>query len=314
MPKINSNKKRKKSIKKYKVIFAVVFMIVIVLIIKNSKVKEDSIFNSKTQIILDNENITNNLKESLILDDKKIYLSVEDIKKFFDESIYKEDSTNTLITIGNNKVVALTENTNTVLVNGSTIQEDNVFINKEGVDYLSISYLATIYNYDLNYIEKTNIVVLDSLNKKSEKATIKKKTKLKEQNKSFSRTIITIPKGEEVYIVYEEQNIAKVRTNDGLIGYIELKKLENKVVEREDFVIENKNLSNENIKEIDITNKDISTFEKRENVINEILQNSVKNSTLNIKIIYLSENSFEFERFKKESVPVLLECGITTSF
>ena len=314
MPKINSNKKRKKSIKKYKVIFAVVFMIVIVLIIKNSKVKEDSIFNSKTQIILDNENITNNLKESLILDDKKIYLSVEDIKKFFDESIYKEDSTNTLITIGNNKVVALTENTNTVLVNGSTIQENNVFINKDGIDYLSISYLATIYNYDLNYIEKTNILVLDSLNKKSEKATIKKKTKLKEYSKFFSRTIITIPKGEEINIIYEQENIAKVRTNDGLIGYIELKKLENKVVEREDFVIENKNISNGNIKEIDITNKDISTFEKRENVINEILQNSVKNSTLNIKIIYLSENSFEFERFKKESVPVLLECGITTSF
>lgn len=314
MPKINSNKKRKKSIKKYKVIFAVVFMIVIVLIIKNSKVKEDSIFNSKTQIILDNENITNNLKESLILDDKKIYLSVEDIKKFFDESIYKEDSTNTLITIGNNKVVALKENTNTVLVNGSTIQENNVFINKDGIDYLSISYLATIYNYDLNYIEKTNILVLDSLNKKSEKATIKKKTKLKEYSKFFSRTIITIPKGEEINIIYEQENIAKVRTNDGLIGYIELKKLENKVVEREDFFIENKNISNENIKEIDITNKDISTFEKRENVINEILQNSVKNSTLNIKIIYLSENSFEFERFKKESVPVLLECGITTSF
>ena len=314
MPKINSNKKRKKSIKKYKVIFAVVFMIVIVLIIKNSKVKEDSIFNSKTQIILDNENITNNLKESLILDDKKIYLSVEDIKKFFDESIYKEDSTNTLITIGNNKVVALKENTNTVLVNGSTIQENNVFINKDGIDYLSISYLATIYNYDLNYIEKTNILVLDSLNKKSEKATIKKKTKLKEYSKFFSRTIITIPKGEEINIIYEQENIAKVRTNDGLIGYIELKKLENKVVEREDFVIENKNISNGNIKEIDITNKDISTFEKRENVINEILQNSVKNSTLNIKIIYLSENSFEFERFKKESVPVLLECGITTSF
>ena len=314
MPKINSNKKRKKSIKKYKVIFAVVFMIVIVLIIKNSKVKEDSIFNSKTQIILDNENITNNLKESLILDDKKIYLSVEDIKKFFDKSIYKEDSTNTLITIGNNKVVALKENTNTVLVNGSTIQENNVFINKDGIDYLSISYLATIYNYDLNYIEKTNILVLDSLNKKSEKATIKKKTKLKEYSKFFSRTIITIPKGEEINIIYEQENIAKVRTNDGLIGYIELKKLENKVVEREDFFIENKNISNENIKEIDITNKDISTFEKRENVINEILQNSVKNSTLNIKIIYLSENSFEFERFKKESVPVLLECGITTSF
>ena len=98
------------------------------------------------------------------------------------------------------------------------------------------------------------------------------------------------------------------------MGYIKLKELENKVVEREDFIIENKNLSNENIKEVDITNEDISTFDKREKVINQLLQDSVKNSNLNIKIIYLGENSLEFERFKKESVPVLSECGITISF
>lgn len=314
MPKINSKNRKKKRIKKYKIIVIIVIIIAIIVMIKNNKEKEYNIFNNKSQIILDNENITNNLQNNLIFDDGKIYLSVEDIKKYFDESIYKEDSTNTLITIGNNKVVALKENSNIVLVNGSTIQENNVLINKEGIDYLSISYLATIYNYDINYITETNIIVLNSLNKKSEKARTRKKTKLKEQRKFFSKTIITIPKDEEIYVVFEEGGFAKVRTNDGLMGYIKLKELENKVVEREDFIIENKNLSNENIKEVDITNEDISTFDKREKVINQLLQDSVKNSNLNIKIIYLGENSLEFERFKKESVPVLSECGITISF
>ena len=86
------------------------------------------------------------------------------------------------------------------------------------------------------------------------------------------------------------------------------------MLEREDFVIENKNISKDNLKEIDITNNDISTFEKREKVINQILLGSIKNSNLNIKIIYRGNNSFDFERFKKESVPVLLECGIGVSF
>lgn len=314
MPKINSKNKKKDFIKKYKMIFVIVIFIAIILMIYNNKEKQYNIFNKKTQIILDNENITNNLKDNLILEDGKVYLSIGDIKTFFDESIYKEDLTNTLITIGNNKVVAIKENSNMLLINGSTIQENNVLINKEGIDYLSISYLATIYNYDINYITKTNIIVLNSLNKKSEKATIKKKTKLKEQNKILSKIIANLPKGEEIYIVYEDGKYVKVRTNDGLIGYIKLKELENRVIEREDFLIENKKLSNENIKEFDITNMDISTFEKREKIINQILQDSVKNSNINIKITYLGENNFEFERFKKESVPVLLECGINISF
>ena len=83
---------------------------------------------------------------------------------------------------------------------------------------------------------------------------------------------IKVSKGEEIYIVSEDKNFVKVRTNDGLIGYIKASKIENKIQEREDFFVENRNISNENIKEIDITNKDSFDLIKEQGkaTVNEI--------------------------------------------
>ena len=305
----------KKTIKKNSLILIIIVIIILFLFIKsNMNKKSDIIYNYKTQVILDNENITSKMQNAVIVENEKVYISYEDIKKFFDDSIYKEESTNTIITIGNNKVVAIKENSDNILINGSIIKENDIFINKDNIEYLSIIELADIYNYEANYIYKTNTIVLNSLNKKSEKANIKNKTNLKEQNKLFSKTICVLQKGEEIYITNENANYTKIRTQSGILGYIKNSKIENKVTEREDFIIERKKISNEIDKTIDITNYDISSFEKREEVINNILFDLVKNNSSSVKINYFGQNEFEYERFKKESVPVLFECGINVIF
>ena len=242
----------------YKILFILILICIIIAFSKTIMNNNNNIYNYKIQIILDNENITNKIQNKIYNENKKIYLSVEDIKSFFDDSIYVEEYSNTLITIGNNKVVAIKENDDSFLVNSSIIKENNVWIKKDDIDYLSISDIAYIYNYESNYITETNILLLNSLNKKSVKANVKNKINLKEKPKLISKIVLTIPKGDEIYLINEYGKYTKVRTKYGIIGYIKNSKIENKTTEREDYSIEKNKLSLDNTKEIDITNFDIS--------------------------------------------------------
>ena len=60
--------------------------------------------------------------------------------------------------------------------------------------------------------------------------------------------------------------------------------------------------------------KDISTFEKRQNIINLILQEAIKNDKMYVKITYNGAEEQKYDRFKIEITPILSECGIKVEF
>ena len=131
--------------------------------------------------------------------------------------------------------------------------------------------------------------------------------------KIFSSTVEKIKKGDEVVFISEQNGWAKIRTNNGNIGFVKKNKLTNFVVEREDF-IENQDIKDTSFK-IDITNKNISNFEKRKGVIEEIFTNTLKNKKTSVKIVYSKEKELEdYQRFAREVTAYLKECGITTVF
>lgn len=126
----------------------------------------------------------------------------------------------------------------------------------------------------------------------------------------MSKTIDKVQKGKWLVYISEENGIAKVRTQNGKIGYVKNNLLDNFVTEREDFNVKDEENKSDETLEYDITKKDITTFEKRKKIINLILQETIKNDKMYVTVIYKGNNNDEYERFKIESVPVLRECGI----
>ena len=126
----------------------------------------------------------------------------------------------------------------------------------------------------------------------------------------MSKTIDKVQKGKWLVYISEENGIAKVRTQNGKIGYVKKNLLDNFVTEREDFNVKDEENKSDETLEYDITKKDITTFEKRKEIINLILQETIKNDKMYVTVIYKGNNNDEYERFKIESVPVLRECGI----
>ena len=150
------------------------------------------------------------------------------------------------------------------------------------------------------------------MNKKFVKVYAKKKIKVKEENKLFSKTIDKVEKGNWVVFIGKENGMAKIRTQSGKIGYVKEKYLDNYVTEREDLNESTDQIGNE--LEYDISKKEITTYEKRENIINLILQEAIKNGKMYVKIIYNATEEQKYNRFKIEVVPILNECGIKVEF
>lgn len=306
------NKKRKNSKSYKKIAFVVIFILIIIIAIKNSSKNQNT---EKTQIIINNQNVTKELQNDLIKENDKIYMSFDDIQKFIDRTIYKEDETGTIITTSSKKLATLKMGEDEININGANQKEKDIVIEENEKDYIAISELENAYDYEFKYIPKTNIVTIDSLNKKMVKAYAKKTIKIKEENNILSQNIEKVEKGNWIICIEQERNLTKVRTQNGNIGYVQTKKLNNFVTEREDFNITENN-ENESIGKLDydISKKDISTFEKRQNIINLILQEAIKNDKMYLKITYNGAEKQKYDRFKIEIVPILGECGIKVEF
>ncbi len=306
-------KNKKPSNKSYKKIaFVVLLMILIIIIIKiqNTPKKLDY---ENTQIILNNENITSNLQDPILEENGKTYMSFHDVQSFLDNTIYQEEETGLIITTSDKKIATFKKDDDNITINGSNQKIKNVYIQKNEKNYIAISELENVYNYDFEYIEESNIVTIDYLNKEFIKAYAKKDIKIKQENKAFSSIVDRVEKGNWLIYISEEDETAKVRTQNGIIGYVNKKMLDNFVTERDNFYEENKEATTQETLEYDISQKDISTFEKRMDIINLILQAAIKNDKMNVKIIYNETINFEYERFKIEVVPILKECGITVN-
>lgn len=191
----------------------------------------------KVNLIINNNNITANLKKDIYIDSKGvIYLSKQDIANFFDSYIYYDEKYDQIITTSDTKVATLQVGKKEITINGSSENILGSLTKKDETYYLPFSEMIDVYNIDIEYIESTNRVVVTSLNRQLEKVDAAKNLNVKWKAKDLSRTLEKVKKGNKlVYISTNENGWAKVRTSSGIVGYVKEKDLANKVVVREKF-------------------------------------------------------------------------------
>ena len=304
--KIKIKRKNKNSKKIFLVIIAI---IIIIFIIKNNKKEEIS---TKTRIIIQNQECTSQLQNDLIRNEDVIYMSLEDIKNLIDNTIYQEKDL--IITSSDKKIATLKIDKDNVKINGSKITiKGKPYKTEQEKIYLPISEMKNIYDMDFIYIDKSNTVTIDYYSKELKKAYTRKKVAIKSEAKNNSRTIQKVKKGDWLVYISDENGWTKVRTQEGNIGYVKTKKLTNFITERENMN------TNENSKVIDkylrkdISKKDISTYSKRQKVIESILNEAINKEYFGVKIIFKDDQEGK-ERFEIESEPMLKECGIKIVF
>lgn len=197
-------------------------------------VKDD--ITSTTNLIINNSNVTARLKQELILKDNQIYISVRDIKNFFDNYIYEEEQIDKIITTYGKKIAEIGFEDQIIKINGSSRKINRAAIKKDDQIYLPITEMTDVYDIELKYIEETNIVTMDSLDREQIKAAVSKNVNVKDYSKTLSRTVDKVKKGEMVIVISEtDDGWTKVRTENGKIGFVKTKLLVNQITVREEL-------------------------------------------------------------------------------
>lgn len=234
MARRNSRSIQKNKIKKIITIIVILLILIIAVVSYIKSRNKDEI--TATKLIINNNNVTERLKQDVLIEDNIIYLSMNDIKNFFDKYIYLEEEINKIVTTYENKIAEIGFEEKNITINGAKKEIFATVVEKNDVIYLPISEMSDVYNVEIKYNEEDNVVTMDSLSKELIKADIIKNTSVKSQPKFLSRKLEKIKRGEGVVVITETENgWAKVRTESGIMGYVKKDKLTNIITVREDL-------------------------------------------------------------------------------
>ena len=232
-------KKSKIKINKFKFIRSIVIVLIaLALVAFILNVAPDFMMEKepadKTNLVINNNNITNSLKRDLIIRDNIIYISQPDIANFFDKDIYYDEKANLLITTYDKKLASIELGTNEITVNGTEKTIAGGVIIENDTRYIPFSEMLDVYNVEIEKIDETNIITVDSLDREQIKADTTKNLSVKSKTKTLSRTVDKVEKGEKVIVIStDEDGWSNIRTERGKIGYVKDKYLANKITVRE---------------------------------------------------------------------------------
>lgn len=232
MSKDQVEKRKKKIIKIFITIVALIVISIVALIANNLIILDN---NEKINLVINNKNITSNLKKDILIENNIIYLSKQDIANFFDKYIYEEKETNQIITTYDKKIATIGFEDNKITINGSNKNIYAHAVNKEDTIYLPISEMKDVYNIDIKNIENTRVVTIDSLDREQKKAIVSADVSVKSSTNFISKTVDRIKKGDTVVVISSDSGKTKIRTANGKLGYIDTKKLENEYKVRENM-------------------------------------------------------------------------------
>ena len=230
MAKEEMEKKKKIITRTFFTILAILVIMFVALIINDYIILDK---NKKTNLVINNKNVTSNLKNDVLIEDNIIYLSKSDVANFFDKYIYNEKKSNQIITTYDKKIAEIGFEENNITINGSEKKIYAHAIKKENTEYLPISEMKDVYDIEIQNIENTKVVTMDSLDKEQKRAIVSSNLPVKSSTKIIAKTVDRIKKGESVIVVSTDKGYAKIRTGNGKLGYVKADKLENEYVVRE---------------------------------------------------------------------------------
>lgn len=221
------SRREKKSVKGnwiFKIIVVAIVLLAAIFVIKIAGNYKNNDIVGKVNLIINNSNVTADLKQDVFVDENGvIYIAKEDIENFFDNYIYYDEKYNQIITGSSTKIANMVVGENSATVNSAEVKLKSPVIEKENKYFIPFSELKSVYNVDIEYIN--NRVVVDSLDRKYQIATVAKDISVKSKPTSLSRTVDKIKAGDAVVISNRKDDLVKsgwkkIRTSNGSLGYV----------------------------------------------------------------------------------------------
>lgn len=199
------------------IIIGVIALIIVALIVNYAPGYRRDKYNDRINLVIRDENVTENLKNYIYRDENNlVYMSKEDIEELFDADIYYDEEYETIIIASDTKVASMKLGEQSMLINGSKINILGEIIKKDNTIYVPISEIQLVYNISVEYIENSNVVIIDKLEDGMIVADIAENVTLKYKPRKISKDVITVEKGEKVSCFYTtSKGWRLIRTAEG---------------------------------------------------------------------------------------------------
>ena len=223
-----------------KILVVILFLISIIFVLKYAYYYVKNDITDKTNLVVNNNNVTTSLKQDIFVEDGIIYIAKEDIANFFDPYIYYDKQYHQIITGSDTKIASIVIGKKEMNNNGSTVKIPATVLEKNNTYYIPFSVLDDIYHVKTTFVESTNTVIIDSLDRKFVVGNSTKNNHIKQARTTISRTVDKVEVGDSLVVVTDSfrDGWIKVRTDKGKLGYVKENTVANQTAVRENLEIE----------------------------------------------------------------------------
>ena len=158
----------------------------------------------------------------------KVYVAYNIVRDYINSRFYWDPNENVLLYMLPEDMISVDVGSKDYSISRKKKSEDYVILKTEGnTAYIALDFVQQYTNIDYEVSNYPDHVMIRTKWGKTDVATVKKNTQVRYQGGVKSPVLAELKKKDEVTVVESEQNWKKVRTADGVIGYVKNKALKN---------------------------------------------------------------------------------------
>ena len=158
----------------------------------------------------------------------KVYVAYNIVRDYINSRFYWDPNENVLLYMLPEDMISVDVGSKDYSISKKKKSEDYVILKTEGnTAYIALDFVQQYTNIDYEVSNNPDHVMIRTKWGKTDVATVKKNTQVRYQGGVKSPVLAELKKKDEVTVVESEQNRKKVRTADGVIGYVKNKALKN---------------------------------------------------------------------------------------
>ena len=162
------------------------------------------------------------------LEGGKVYVAYNIVRDYINSRFYWDPNENVLLYMLPEDMISVDVGSKDYSISRKKKSEDYVILKTEGnAAYIALDFVQQYTNIDYEVSNNPDHVMIRTKWGKTDVATVKKNTQVRYQGGVKSPVLAELKKKDEVTVVESEQNWKKVRTADGVIGYVKNKALKN---------------------------------------------------------------------------------------
>ena len=158
----------------------------------------------------------------------KVYVAYNIVRDYINSRFYWDPNENVLLYMLPEDMISVDVGSKDYSISKKKKSEDYVILKTEGnTAYIALDFVQQYTNIDYEVSNNPDHVMIRTKWGKTDVATVKKNTQVRYQGGVKSPVLAELNKKDELTVVESEQNWKKVRTADGVIGYVKNKTLKN---------------------------------------------------------------------------------------